>query len=62
MTLIHTGKGESMKSAQTIGRILLGLWLLIYGAVAILEVTIPMAHVVLGGLALLAGLMTLLGL
>ncbi len=51
-----------MKSAKTVGKILLGLWLLIWGAVSMLDVTIPMSNVVLGVLAIAAGLMTLLGL
>ncbi|MBN1267767.1 MAG: hypothetical protein JXA25_19915 [Anaerolineales bacterium] len=50
-----------MKSAQTIGKILVGLWFLIWGILAILDISIPLSHMVLGAIALAAGLMTLLG-
>ena len=50
-----------MKSAQAIGKILVGLWFLIWGILAILDISIPLSYMVLGIIAIGAGLMTLLG-
>jgi len=55
------GRGEKMKSAQAIGKILVGLWFLIWGILAILDISIPLSYMVLGIIAIGAGLMTLLG-
>jgi len=51
-----------MKSARTFAMLVLGIWLLLWGLAHVLSVPIPFSDVVLGTLAIIAGLLTLLGL
>jgi hypothetical protein len=51
-----------MRSASTFAKLVLGIWLLLWGLSAVLSVPIPFSDVVLGTLAIIAGLLTLLGL
>jgi hypothetical protein len=51
-----------MKSAKTFSMLLLGIWLLLWGLSHVLSVPIPFSDFVLGTIAIIAGLLTLLGL
>ncbi len=51
-----------MKSARTLGFLVLGVWLLLWGLTHVLPVEIPMSDFILGALAIVGGLLTLLGL
>jgi hypothetical protein len=51
-----------MKSARTLGFLVLGIWLLLWGLAHVLSVPLPLSDVVLGTLAIVAGLLMLLGL
>jgi hypothetical protein len=51
-----------MKSARTMSLLILGIWLLLWGLTQVLAVEIPFSGLVLGTLAIIAGLLTLLGL
>ena len=59
---IETEWRKSMRSASTFAKLVLGIWLLLWGLSHVLSVPIPFSDVVLGTLALIAGLLTLLGL
>jgi hypothetical protein len=61
MTLGIEWRNE-MKSARTFALLVLGIWLLLWGLTHVLSVLIPFSDVVLGTLAIIAGLLTLLGL
>jgi hypothetical protein len=51
-----------MRTARTIGMLVLGVWLLLWGLIQIITVTIPMEEIILGSLAIIGGLLLLLGL
>jgi len=51
-----------MKSAKTMSLLVLGIWLLLWGLTKVLAVEIPFSGMILGTLAIVAGLLTLLGL
>ena len=51
-----------MKSARTMSLLLLGIWLLLWGLTQVLAVEIPFSGMILGTIAIIAGLFTLLGL
>lgn len=42
--------------------LVLGVWLLLWGLIQIITVTIPMEEIILGSLAIIGGLLLLLGL
>jgi hypothetical protein len=50
-----------MKSAKTMANLLLGIWLLLWGLTQVLRVEIPFSGIILGTIAIVAGLLTLLG-
>lgn len=51
-----------MRSARTMGFLVLGVWFLLWGLAHILPVELPMSDIVLGALAIVGGLLLLLGL
>jgi hypothetical protein len=51
-----------MRSAKTMANLLIGIWLLLWGLTQVLGVTIPFSNIILGAIAIVAGLLTLLGL
>ncbi|NIM92373.1 MAG: hypothetical protein GTO18_01480 [Anaerolineales bacterium] len=51
-----------MRSAKVLGALILGVWLLLWGLLQVIPVTIPFSNYILGILAIVAGLFTLLGL
>ncbi len=53
---------DQMKSAKTLGFLFLGVWLLLWGLIQIITVTIPLEEIILGTLAVIAGILLLLGL
>jgi hypothetical protein len=56
-------QGENkMKSARTLGFLVIGVWLLLWGLANVLPVEIPGSKMVLGALAIVGGFLTLLGL
>jgi hypothetical protein len=51
-----------MKISKTLGTILLGLWLILWGLVSVFGLEIPLRPIVLGIVAIAAGLLLMLGL
>jgi uncharacterized membrane protein len=51
-----------MKSARVIGLLFLGVWLLLWGLLHIFPISIPLSDIVLGVIAVAAGILVLLGL
>jgi uncharacterized membrane protein len=51
-----------MKSARTLGLLVIGVWFLLWGLIQLITVTIPLEEIILGTLAVIAGLLLLLGL
>lgn len=51
-----------MRTARTMGMLVLGVWLLLSGLLQVITVTIPLEDIILGALAIIAGLLLLLGL
>jgi len=51
-----------MRSARVIGMLILGVWLVLWGLLNILNLAIPMQDTILGAMAVAAGIMLLLGL
>lgn len=51
-----------MRTARTLGMLVLGIWLLLWGLLNIITVEIPLEAVILGVLAIIGGLLILLGL
>lgn len=53
---------DTMKSARTIGMLLLGLFLMLWGILSVFQVVMPMQDVVLGIIAIVAGVFIMMGL
>jgi len=51
-----------MKSARTIGMLLLGLFLMLWGILSVFQVVMPMQDFVLGIIAIVAGVFIMMGL
>jgi hypothetical protein len=51
-----------MKTARTVGNLVFGVWLLLWGLLQIIPVTIPASSIILGALAIVGGFLLLLGL
>ncbi len=51
-----------MQRAKVVGMLFLGIWLLLWGLLTALGLTIPGQNYVLGALAMVAGFLVLLGL
>lgn len=51
-----------MRTARTIGMLVLGVWLLLWGLINVITITIPLEDTILGILAIIGGLLMLLGL
>ena len=51
-----------MKTARTLGMLVLGVWLLLWGLLNVISIEIPMEAIILGVLAIIGGLLLLLGL
>ncbi len=50
-----------MKSAKVLGNLFVGIFLLLWGLLTLLSIDIPGEQFVLGGLAIIGGLLMLLG-
>ena len=51
-----------MRTARTMGMLVLGVWLLLWGLINVITVTIPLEDIILGSLAIIGGILMLLGL
>lgn len=50
-----------MKSTRTLSMILLGIWLIIIGIIAVISIPLPFLNIVVALLAIAAGTLILLG-
>jgi len=51
-----------MRTARTMGNLVFAVWLLLWGLLQIIPITIPISNIILGALAVVAGMLLLLGL
>ncbi|MCH7587306.1 MAG: hypothetical protein IIC78_04600 [Chloroflexi bacterium] len=51
-----------MRTARTMGNLVFGVWLLLWGLVQIIDIPFPLSNIILGALAVVAGMLLLLGL
>lgn len=51
-----------MKTARALGMLVLGVWLLLWGILNVINIEIPLEAIILGILAIIGGLLLLLGL
>lgn len=51
-----------MRTARTIGNLVFAVWLLLWGLLQIIDIPFPISSIILGTLAIVAGMLLLLGL
>ena len=59
--MLYTKEVGTMKSTRNLSMILLGIWLILIGIIAVISIPLPFLNIIVALLAIAAGVLILLG-